>query len=94
MKNKLTIALLLAAVYLFSLLFSAPARLLTLALPDGARLGETTGTLWQGEARQASWRGFDIAHLRWSLAFRRGFPAGISRLTTPPACAARPGCTV
>ena len=62
MKNKLTIALLLAAVYLFWLLFSAPARLLTLALPDGARLGETTGTLWQGEARQASWRGFDIAH--------------------------------
>ena len=36
MKNKLTIALLLAAVYLFWLLFSAPARLLTLALPDGA----------------------------------------------------------
>ena len=48
MKNKLTIAVLLAAVYLFWL----------------------------------------------SLAFRRGFPAGISRLTTPPACAARPGCTV
>ena len=40
MKNKLTIALLLAAVYLFWLLFSAPARLLTLALPDGARLGD------------------------------------------------------
>lgn len=61
MKNKLTIALLLAAVYLFWLLLSAPAQLLTLALPGGARLGETTGTLWQGEARQASWLGFDIA---------------------------------
>ncbi|BBW78207.1 TPA: type II secretion system protein N [Klebsiella michiganensis] len=74
MKNKLTIALLLAAVYLFWLLFSAPARLLTLALPDGARLGETTGTLWQGEARQASWRGFDIAHLRWEFGFSSWLP--------------------
>ena len=74
MKNKLTIAVLLAAVYLFWLLFSAPARLLTLALPDGARLGETTGTLWQGEARQASWRGFDIAHLRWEFGFSSWLP--------------------
>lgn len=43
MKNRLTIGLLLAAVYLFWLLLSAPARLLALALPEGARLGETTG---------------------------------------------------
>lgn len=74
MKNKLTIALLLAAVYLFWLLLSAPARLLALALPEGARLGETTGTLWQGEARQASWRGFDIAHLRWEFGFSSWLP--------------------
>ena len=33
MKNKITIGLLLAAVYLFWLLLSAPARLLALALP-------------------------------------------------------------
>ena len=74
MKNKLTIALLLAAVYLFWLLLSAPAQLLTLALPGGARLGETTGTLWQGEARQASWLGFDIAHLRWEFGFSSWLP--------------------
>ena len=74
MKNKITIGLLLAAVYLFWLLLSAPARLLALALPEGARLGETTGTLWQGEARQASWRGFDIAHLRWEFGFSSWLP--------------------
>ena len=61
MKNRLTIGLLLAAIYLFWLLFSAPARLLTLALPEGARLVEPTGTLWKGEALQASWRGVELA---------------------------------
>ena len=53
MKNRLTIGLLLAAIYLFWLLLCAPARLLALALPDGARLAQTSGTLWKGEALQA-----------------------------------------
>lgn len=74
MKNKLAIGLLLAVVYLFWLLLSAPARLLAQALPEGARLAQTSGTLWQGEARQASWRGFDIDHLRWEFGFSSWLP--------------------
>jgi len=83
MKNRLTIGLLLAAIYLFWLLLSAPARLLALALPDGARLGETTGTLWKGEALQASWRGFDIAHLRWEFGFSTWLPGWHIRFNAP-----------
>jgi general secretion pathway protein N len=93
MKNRLTIGLLLAAIYLFWLLLSAPARLLALALPDGARLAQTSGTLWQGEARQASWRGVELAYLRWEFGFSTWLPGWHIRLTIPPACAARPGCT-
>lgn len=69
MKNRLTIGLLLAAIYLFWLLLSAPARLLALTLSDDARLAQTSGTLWQGEAHQASWRGVELAYLRWEFGF-------------------------
>lgn len=74
MKNKLAIGLLLAAVYLFWLLLSAPVRLLALTLPDDARLAQTSGTLWQGEARQASWHGVELAYLRWEFGFSSWLP--------------------
>jgi general secretion pathway protein N len=83
MKNKLITGLLLAAVYLFWLLLSAPARLLTLALPEGAWPGETSGTLWQGEARQANWRGLEIAHLRWEFGFSSWLPGWHIRFNDP-----------
>jgi len=83
MKNKLLTGLLLAAVYLFWLLLSAPARLLTLALPEGARLSATSGTLWQGEARQASWRGIELAYLRWEFGFSFWLPGWHIRFNDP-----------
>ncbi|AWT19350.1 type II secretion system protein N [Klebsiella grimontii] len=83
MKNRLTIGLLLAAIYLFWLLLSAPARLLALALPDGARLAQTSGTLWKGEALQASWRGVELAYLRWEFGFSTWLPGWHIRFNDP-----------
>lgn len=83
MKNKLTIGLLLVTVYLFWLLLSAPARLLTLALPEGVRLAQTSGTLWQGGARHASWRGVEIDHLHWEFGFSSWLPGWHIRFNDP-----------
>ena len=94
MKNKLTIALLLAAVYLFWLLFSAPARLLTLLYRTARGSAKPRAPCGKEKPVRPAGAVLTSPIYAGSLAFRRGFPAGISRLTTPPACAAGPGCTV
>lgn len=83
MTSKITIGLLLSGIYLFWLLLTAPARLLTLALPDGISVGEFSGTLWQGEARQLAWRGAHLDHLSWALTFSAGLPGWRITLNDP-----------
>lgn len=83
MPRKVAFGLLIAGIYLFWLLLTAPARLLTFALPDGVRVGELTGTVWQGEARQLAWRGVRLDHLRWTLTFSSGLPGWRVTLDDP-----------
>ncbi len=83
MPRKVAFGLLLAGMYLCWLLLTAPARLLTFALPDGVRVGELSGTVWHGEARQLAWRGVRLAHLRWTLTFSSGLPGWRVTLDDP-----------
>ncbi|MFK3704223.1 type II secretion system protein N [Klebsiella sp. NPDC088457] len=83
MPGKTAIGLLLSGAYLFWLLVAAPARLLTLALPEGVGVGELTGTVWQGEARQLTWRGVSLDRLRWKMAFSSGLPGWQITLSDP-----------
>ncbi|VTN14117.1 Pectic enzymes secretion protein OUTN [Raoultella terrigena] len=64
----------LLGAWLLWMLLTAPARLLTAALPAGIGVGELAGTVWQGEARDIVWRGAGLAHLRWRLAFSGALP--------------------
>lgn len=73
MRSKSAVGLLLGA-WLLWMLLTAPARLLTAALPAGIGVGELAGTVWQGEARDIVWRGAGLAHLRWRLAFSGALP--------------------
>lgn len=73
MRSKAAIGLLLGA-WLLWMLLTAPARLLTAALPAGIGVGELAGTVWRGEARDIAWRGASLAHLRWQLAFSGALP--------------------
>lgn len=73
MRSKSAVGLLLGA-WLLWMLLTAPARLLTAALPAGIGVGELSGTVWRGEARDIAWRGAGLAHLRWRLAFSGALP--------------------
>lgn len=74
MSNKIMPGMLFAGIYLLWLLVSAPAHLLPLILPEELNVSGLSGTLWQGEARQLSWRGVRLNHLRWALTFSSGLP--------------------
>ena len=76
MKNRLTIGLLLAAIYLFWLLLSAPARLLALALPDGARLHghPVEGRSPSGQLARFRYRPFTLGVWLLDLASRLAYP--------------------
>jgi len=55
---KLKIILVLIALYLFSLVLTAPATLLTRFIPTnaGINIGHTSGTVWNGELSQLDYR--------------------------------------
>lgn len=74
MSNKIMFGLLFSALYLVWMLVSAPAWLMTLVLPEEVNSRGLSGTLWQGEARQLSWRGVRLNHLSWALTFSSGLP--------------------
>lgn len=59
--------------YLIFLLATLPANqiLPRLRLPDGIRINDIYGSLWQGEIGELHWQSLSLHHVRWNVQFRR-----------------------
>lgn len=76
MSKKLGFAALLVGFFIIALLITAPARLLHLApLPNGIKVYDLNGSLWQGQAGQISLelpnnpKPLRLHNVRWDLSF-------------------------
>lgn len=67
---KVKISLAFIAIYLFSLVLTAPASMITRFIPDnaGVQIGHISGTLWNGKLSQVDYRNqFQLQKVTWKM---------------------------
>jgi general secretion pathway protein N len=67
---KVKISLAFIAIYLFSLVLTAPASMITRFIPDnaGVQIGDVSGTLWNGKLSQVDYRKqFQLQKVTWKM---------------------------
>lgn len=67
---KLKISLVFIVLYILSLVFTAPASLLTRFIPNnaGVKIAEVSGTVWNGQLSQVDYRGqFQLQKVTWDF---------------------------